>query len=91
MKTFEFRCNQSPGTQETYRYPLGEQMSTIVKRVILLILCVAPSFLTAQTPVDVWTLEADITPGSRYFGETVANGMLGVVSTLDPFGACQRV
>jgi len=67
------------------------EMSTIVKRVILLILCVAPSFLTAQTPVDVWTLEADITPGSRYFGETVANGMLGVVSTLDPFGACQRV
>jgi len=61
-------------------------MSTIVKRVILLILYVAPSFLIAQTPVDVWTLEADITPGSRYFGETVANGMLGVVSTLDPFG-----
>jgi protein-glucosylgalactosylhydroxylysine glucosidase len=82
---FGFLCNKNQGVQETYKCPLGKQLSTTVKRIISLIFCVAPSFLIAQTPVDVWTLQADIAPGSRYLGETVANGMLGVVSTSDPF------
>jgi len=62
-------------------------MSTNTKRVASLIVCAVSSFLAAQTqtPVDVWTLQADITPGGRYFGETVANGMLGLVSAPDPF------
>src|SRR6266702_2125637 len=62
-------------------------MSTNTKRIALLFVCAASSFLAAQTqtPVDVWTLQADITPGGRYFGETVANGMLGLVAAPDPF------
>jgi len=59
---------------------------TVAKRIAFLIICATSSFLGAQTSIDVWTLQADITPGDRYFGETVVNGMLGVVSTRDPFG-----
>jgi trehalose/maltose hydrolase-like predicted phosphorylase len=61
------------------------EMSTITKRIVISILCTASNVLAAQTPVDVWTLQAEIAAGDRYFGETVANGMLGVVSSRDPF------
>jgi trehalose/maltose hydrolase-like predicted phosphorylase len=34
---------------------------------------------------DVWTIKASTIIPSNYFGETVANGMIGIVSSPDPF------
>lgn len=34
---------------------------------------------------DVWTIKADKIDPSNYFGETVANGMIGIISSTDPF------
>jgi len=34
---------------------------------------------------DVWTIKANTINPSNYFGETVANGMIGIVSSPDPF------
>jgi len=56
-----------------------------VKRICFLIICAVSSFLIAQTPKDVWTVQADIAPGARYFGDTAGNGILGLVSAPDPF------
>lgn len=58
-----------------------------VRHVAALILCVTTSSLAAQSQDDVWTLTADVAPGSRYIGETVANGMLGMTTTAEPFGS----
>jgi len=46
-----------------------------------------PSVLTAQTkpPSGPWTLHADSIDPQHYFGETVANGMIGLVSAPVPF------
>lgn len=44
---------------------------------------------TASTPPnsDTWTIRADTIDPSNYFGVTVANGMVGLVSSTDPFRA----
>src|SRR4051794_18086201 len=34
---------------------------------------------------DTWTIKAAAIDPSNYFGETVANGMIGIVSSPDPF------
>ncbi|MDB5249929.1 MAG: Kojibiose phosphorylase [Segetibacter sp.] len=34
---------------------------------------------------DIWTIKAPTVNPSNYFGETVANGMVGIVSSPDPF------
>lgn len=39
-------------------------------------------FVVAQ---DVWTIKAPAINPAAYFGETVANGMIGIVSSPDPF------
>jgi protein-glucosylgalactosylhydroxylysine glucosidase len=39
---------------------------------------------TAQ-PADPWKVKANIRPGMEYYGITVANGMLGIVSSPEPF------
>jgi trehalose/maltose hydrolase-like predicted phosphorylase len=62
-------------------------MITVLKRIALLALCAVPNFLPAQKNVDVWTLQSDIAPGSTYLGETVGNGMLGLISGRDPFSS----
>lgn len=45
--------------------------------------CLILSSLKAQE--DVWTVKASTINPSNYFGETVANGMIGIVSSPDPF------
>jgi trehalose/maltose hydrolase-like predicted phosphorylase len=40
--------------------------------------------LTAQKP-DAWKISADKIDASRYYGITVANGMIGIVSSPEPF------
>src|SRR6476620_2132086 len=34
---------------------------------------------------DAWTIKADNINPNNYYGETVANGMVGIVSSADPF------
>ncbi|MDE3124055.1 MAG: glycoside hydrolase family 65 protein [Bacteroidota bacterium] len=41
--------------------------------------------LTAQTTVDPWKISADSINPSDYYGVTVANGMIGIVSAPEPF------
>jgi hypothetical protein len=36
-------------------------------------------------PADPWKVKANIRPGMEYYGITVANGMLGIVSSPEPF------
>ena len=55
-------------------------------------MAVAQTMDVAQTPagartgpIDVWTIPSGPINPSDYFGETVANGMLGIVSSTDPF------
>src|ERR1700744_5503684 len=36
---------------------------------------------------DTWTIHADTIDPAHYFGVTVANGMIGLVSSADPFRA----
>ena len=63
-----------------------------MKRICLLIFCAvfaarsaAQSRPAALPPADVWTLRADTLHPDSYYGETVANGMLGIVSSPQPF------
>jgi trehalose/maltose hydrolase-like predicted phosphorylase len=54
-------------------------------------LCAGLLFLTAQLPLaaqtvpDPWRIAADKVDPSNYYGVTVANGMLGIVSSPTPF------
>src|SRR5947209_15827373 len=43
-----------------------------------------PLFLSAQT-IDPWKISATNIDPSHYYGITVANGMIGIVSSPEPF------
>lgn len=51
---------------------------------LLLLIIVFSVPATAQQP-HPWKLNAPIKPGMEYYGITVANGMLGIVSSPEPF------
>jgi protein-glucosylgalactosylhydroxylysine glucosidase len=55
-----------------------------MKKVFLFISALAyyPISLFAQ---DAWKIDASIKPNMEYYGVTVANGMIGVVSSAEPF------
>ena len=50
----------------------------------LLAVCVV-SFVSAQPKIDTWKISADKIDPSNYYGITVANGMIGIVSSPEPF------
>ena len=53
---------------------------------LLFIFCLSyPGILPAQS--DTWTIHADTIDPNNYFGVTVANGMVGLVSSTEPFRA----
>src|SRR5579885_3380237 len=54
------------------------------KRIFLILISVI-CHLTSVISQDVWTIKADTINPSNYYGETVANGMIGIVSSPDPF------
>src|ERR1700744_3797548 len=66
-------------------------------RYILPLFCFIAAFTTsAQTPkgpsttppdASTWLIRADSIDPSKYYGVTVANGMIGLVSSADPFKA----
>src|ERR1700737_2860886 len=39
----------------------------------------------SQITTDPWTIQADTIDPSNYYGVTVANGMIGLVSSPEPF------
>ncbi len=57
------------------------------KKIIFLftfILLSSFNFIESQT-IDVWKIKADKIDASNYYGVTVANGMIGIVSSPEPF------
>ena len=58
-----------------------------MKQTSFAILCffVASNFLFAQAKPDAWKISADKIDPSNYYGITVANGMIGIVSSPEPF------
>src|SRR3954451_3038727 len=48
-------------------------------------LCFTFLILSSLFAQDVWTIKATTINPSNYFGETVANGMIGIVSSPEPF------
>ena len=53
---------------------------------LIIFLCTSLSFTTiAQT--DTWTIQTDTIDPTHYAGVTVANGMIGLVSSAEPFKA----
>src|SRR6059058_2803611 len=53
------------------------------KRALLSLICLF--FVACSFCQDVWTIKADNINPANYYGETVANGMLGIVSSPVPF------
>ncbi|MHA6248289.1 glycosyl hydrolase family 95 catalytic domain-containing protein [Pontibacter sp. CAU 1760] len=51
---------------------------------LLLMCCFIPALAQAQS-ADPWIIKTDKVDPSNYYGVTVANGMLGVVSSPEPF------
>jgi len=45
--------------------------------------------LHSQSPINSWVIDSGPLDSQHYFGETVANGMLGIRSSADPFRVSQ--
>src|ERR1700745_1730742 len=54
-----------------------------MKKILLLLFTVNCSLLTFSQ--DPWIIKADKIDPSNYYGITVANGMIGIVSSPEPF------
>jgi len=52
---------------------------------LLLIVQILFNSLFCQSPVDPWKIKAEKIDPSNYYGVTVANGMIGIVSSPEPF------
>ena len=59
--------------------------SSFLPLLSLALLVTAPRPAAAQTAPDPWRIAADQVDPRNYYGATVANGMLGVVSSPEPF------
>jgi trehalose/maltose hydrolase-like predicted phosphorylase len=56
-----------------------------MKSKIFLLMCLSFAINANAQNVDVWKLNAQNIDAKNYYGVTVANGMLGVVSSAEPF------
>ena len=52
---------------------------------VLFAFLLAACFVFAQQKIDGWKISADKIDPSSYYGITVANGMIGIVSSAEPF------
>ena len=58
----------------------------IMKKLTTLLLSfIICQFVSAQQKIDTWKISADKIDPSNYYGITVANGMIGIVSSPEPF------
>ena len=60
------------------------QASSLTLLLGVLLVAAAPRPAAAQAP-DPWRISADKVDPNNYYGVTVANGMLGIVSSPEPF------
>jgi trehalose/maltose hydrolase-like predicted phosphorylase len=57
-----------------------------MKKSLVLFFCImASGVISAQSTIDTWKISADKIDPSNYYGITVANGMIGIVSSPEPF------
>src|SRR6478735_8005565 len=56
-----------------------------MNKYILLFFTFHLSLFTISFAQDAWTIKADNINPNNYYGETVANGMVGIVSSPTPF------
>ncbi|MEO8405382.1 MAG: glycoside hydrolase family 65 protein, partial [Chitinophagaceae bacterium] len=56
----------------------------MLKKYLLIAFVFCSKMIFAQNP-DPWKINASVTPGMDYYGITVANGMIGIVSSPEPF------
>ncbi len=56
-----------------------------MKKIFTLVAAVFCSVISFSQKTDVWSIKANTINPSNYFGETVANGMIGIVSSPEPF------
>lgn len=56
-----------------------------MKKWIIFLPVILASVVHAQQTVDSWKISADRIDRNNYYGITVANGMIGIVSSPDPF------
>src|ERR1700737_1160007 len=57
-----------------------------MKNLFILFICrLANCLVFAQQNIDTWKIGADKIDPSNYYGITVANGMIGIVSSPEPF------
>ncbi|HSV10573.1 MAG TPA: hypothetical protein VLI68_07385, partial [Hanamia sp.] len=61
-----------------------------MKRVFAIILFTFSFFFSFSQKTDTWKIVADKIDPSNYYGETVANGVIGIVSSADPL-KCKTV
>jgi trehalose/maltose hydrolase-like predicted phosphorylase len=85
-----------PMTSTLYRRFLPAHLVQRLSLPVLLLLLLSAPPVSAQTPVlslpaggasDTWSIHANTIDPSNYYGVTVANGMIGLVSSSDPFRA----
>src|ERR1700761_3537668 len=82
-------CKLAPNDCKTVSMP------SLFKLILLLFLInfskiIAQPITTSSTTrsnASTWTIQADSIDPSNYYGITVANGMIGLVSSTDPFKA----
>ncbi|MEO8171817.1 MAG: hypothetical protein ABI581_01995, partial [Sediminibacterium sp.] len=55
------------------------------KSIAFLVVLLVSQLVTAQQKPDAWKISADKIDPSNYYGITVANGMIGIVSSPEPF------
>ena len=55
------------------------------KSIVLLLSVLLSQFIMAQQKPDIWKISADKIDPANYYGITVANGMIGIVSSPEPF------
>ncbi len=56
-----------------------------MKRFLSLLFCVLSCLIASAQAIDTWKISADKIDPSNYYGITVANGMIGIVSSAEPF------
>src|SRR6202008_334450 len=56
-----------------------------MKKLTVLFACIVSVIASAQTGIDTWKISTNKIDPSNYYGITVANGMIGIVSSAEPF------
>ena len=56
-----------------------------MKRFLSLLFCVLSCLIASAQAIDTWKISADKIDPSNYYGITVANGMIGIVYSAEPF------